>query len=118
MRVKGRRYFGPFAKNAKPLPSCCLMLKPMFDWRSEAVVKLLLDAKADVDIKDRNGGTPLFLAVYNNNRCETLVELLLNAEADVNLLDKADRTPLSITTKKGHEAVIKLLHSAASKRSQ
>ncbi|KAH0538358.1 hypothetical protein FGG08_005053 [Glutinoglossum americanum] len=84
----------------------------------EDVVKLLVKAKADVNVKDKNfGRTPLSWAAYEGH--EAVVKLLIKAKSDVNVKDNDDpmpmndgRTPLSWAAQKGHEAVVKLLIEA------
>jgi ankyrin repeat protein len=68
----------------------------------EAVIKLLLETgKIDLELKDRNGRTPLSCAVERGS--VAIVQLLLaeGAKTGVALLTSA--------VEKGHEAVIKLL---------
>ena len=59
---------------------------------SYGVVKLLLDAGADVDQADKNGQTALIAAVFTGNA--QLVKLLLDHGADVNHVEVYDLTPL------------------------
>jgi ankyrin repeat domain-containing protein 50 len=73
----------------------------------EAVVKLLLEAKAKVDSKDGYGRTPLSWAAERGH--EAVVKLLLEAKAKVDSKDVYGRTPLSWAAERGHEAVVKLL---------
>jgi ankyrin repeat protein len=73
----------------------------------EAVVKLLLASKAEVDSKDDYGQTPLSWAAENGH--EAVVKLLLASKAEVDSKDKYGQTPLSWAARKGHEAVVKLL---------
>ena len=56
----------------------------------EAVVKLLLEAGADVRAADENGDTPLMLASRGGR--EAVVKLLLEAGADVAATTQAGRT--------------------------
>jgi hypothetical protein len=81
------------------------------------VVKLLLDAKADVNVKaKKNGITPLFIASVNGYT--EIVKLLLAAKADVKAkATKAGKeyTPLSIAKEKGYTEIIKLLEKAGAK---
>jgi hypothetical protein len=83
-------------------------------WAAEnghkAVVKLLLEAKADVNAKDNKGQTPLWCAARNGH--EAVVKLLLEAKADVDAKDNGGRTPLWCAARNGHEAVVKLLLEA------
>ncbi len=73
----------------------------------EAVVKLLLDRGAEVEVPDRNGQTPLFIAAARGR--EATVQLLLNIGAKINVQDNAGDTPLSAAVICGQEAVVKLL---------
>jgi ankyrin repeat domain-containing protein 50 len=59
----------------------------------EGIVKLLLEAKADVDAEDDSGRMPLSYAAENGY--EGIVKLLLEVKADVNSKYNFDRTPLS-----------------------
>ena len=61
-------------------------------WDKEAVVSLLLSAKADVNKTDTIGRTPLHLAAQCSR--EAAVSLLLSAKADVNKTDNYGSTPL------------------------
>jgi hypothetical protein len=74
----------------------------------EAIVKLLLNSKAEVDSKDNDGRTPLSLAAENGH--EAVVRLLLASKAKVDPKDDYyGRTPLSLAAMSGHEAVVRLL---------
>jgi ankyrin repeat domain-containing protein 50 len=73
----------------------------------EAVVKLLLASKAEVDSKDSVGQTPLSWAAERGH--EAVVKLLLVSKAEVDLKDYSSQTPLSWAAGRGHEAVVKLL---------
>jgi ankyrin repeat protein len=75
----------------------------------EAVAKLLLEAKADVNSKDKASRTPLMWAAKGGD--EAVVKLLLEAKADVNSKDNGSRTPLLLAAEGGHGAVVKLLQS-------
>jgi Ankyrin repeats (3 copies)/Ankyrin repeats (many copies) len=71
------------------------------------IIKLLLEANADVESKDdRYGQTPLSLAARYGH--EAVVKLLLEANADVESKGNG-QTPLSLAAENGHEAVVKLL---------
>ncbi len=59
-------------------------------WGHTDIVKLLLENKANVTIKDRTGKTPLFWALGHTD----VVEMLIQNGADVNLHDNNGETPL------------------------
>ncbi|KIW24505.1 hypothetical protein, variant [Cladophialophora immunda] len=72
-----------------------------------AVVKLLLEKEANLEVKDYNSRTPLSNAAYYGH--ETVVKLLLEKGADLEVQDKIGRTPLSWAACDGNEVVVKLL---------
>ena len=68
---------------------------------------MLLDRGAEDNAKDKNGSTPLHIAVSNGQK--DIIELLIANGADVNARDKADHTPLSLATNRGHTEIVELL---------
>ena len=73
-------------------------------------VKLLLNAGADVNLKDRDNMTALMYSATNGY--DDCVELLLKAGADVNTKDRNDMTALALATSNGHAGCVKLLQEA------
>jgi len=74
------------------------------------IVKLLLEAKADVNAADTYGLTPLYMA--SQYGYTEVVKLLLDAKVDINAkahIDGQIYTPLSAAKQMGHEKIIKLL---------
>ncbi|KAE8139806.1 ankyrin repeat-containing domain protein [Aspergillus pseudotamarii] len=70
----------------------------------EAIVKLLLENKADIESKDDEyGQTPLSWAAENGR--EEVVRLLLENKADIESKDKSGRTPLSWAAENSREEV-------------
>lgn len=69
--------------------------------------KLLLESKADPNIADPTGVTPLIYAVQFENK--ELVELLLKHKASVTLADKEGRTPLDHANFTNNQEIINLL---------
>jgi ankyrin repeat protein len=74
------------------------------------IVKILLDAKADVNLPNINGITPLMKAVENEN--EEIVSMLLLKNADVNATNYGGRTPLMYASHASNQENIKKLISA------
>jgi Ankyrin repeats (3 copies)/Ankyrin repeats (many copies) len=74
------------------------------------VVKLLLEAKAEVDSKSNYGRTPMSWAAWNGH--SEVVKLLLEAKAEVDSKDSNGRTPMSLAAWNGHSEVVKLLLEA------
>jgi len=73
----------------------------------KAIVKLLLDRKADIDTKADNGMTPLAWAAQQGH--EEIVRLLLEEGADPSLKDDEDSTPLLWAACRGKDAVVEQL---------
>ena len=70
------------------------------------VVKLLLDKKADSNVKKECGRTALYLASRNGHY--KVVELLLKAKADPNIQSLEGVTPLYMASQNGHPQVVEL----------
>ncbi len=65
------------------------------------VIRFLLDCGADVNARNRNGDTPLYIAVNTNNR--TAGEMLLSRGADVFTNNTENYSPLKLAMIKGGE---------------
>ncbi len=74
------------------------------------VVRMLLEASAEVDAADNLGRTPLHLAAERGHR--EVVHVLLAAGANVRAVDHFDMTALSYASEAGHEAIVRLLLDA------
>ena len=74
----------------------------------EAVAKVLLDNKADVNVRDSLGDTPLFIAAQFGQT--NIVQMFLKAGAHVNVENNEGRTPLSFAA--GHPETVKMLLDA------
>jgi Ankyrin repeats (3 copies) len=75
--------------------------------RREAVVKLLFEAKADVEPKDSSSCTPLWWATAKGH--EAVVKQLLDTEPDVESKDSPGQTLLLPAAVEGYKAVVKQL---------
>ncbi len=82
-------------------------LTPLLWARDAAVVELLLNHKADVNVSNKDGATPLLLAAENSHAA--VVELLLKHKADVNAANTYGSTPLHFAALKGSITVAELL---------
>src|SRR5277367_3471576 len=71
------------------------------------VVKLLLNARANIEAANKYGQTPLHRAAWDGH--VEVVKLLLNARANIEAADKGGRSALSIAQEKGHEEVVMIL---------
>ena len=73
-------------------------------------VRLLLKAKATLDLRDSNGGSALNAAcAWNRLEC---AQLLLEAKATIDLASNAGATPLLAATYHGYTPVVQLLLEA------
>src|SRR5690606_12994993 len=76
---------------------------------SHKIVKLLIDAKADVNYSDEKGTIPI---IYSSRKGYIdIVRWLLEANADVNAKDKDGKTPLIHASIENQLEVVKLLVS-------
>ena len=74
------------------------------------IVEMLINAGADVNVRDKFGGTALMIASQNGH-VET-VEMLIEKGADVNARDFLGNTALVYATEEGHKEIIKILEEA------
>ncbi|XP_036426081.1 KN motif and ankyrin repeat domain-containing protein 4 isoform X2 [Colossoma macropomum] len=77
-----------------------------------AMVQVLLECKADVNIQDNDGSTALMCASEHGH--SEIAKLLLDTpECDTSLKDKAGHTALSVAIKASHSEVVELLKAHA-----
>ncbi|XP_037660984.1 fibronectin type 3 and ankyrin repeat domains protein 1 isoform X3 [Choloepus didactylus] len=74
---------------------------------SQKVASLLIEAGADVNMKDRDGKTPLMVAVLNNH--EELVQLLLDKGADASVKNEFGKGVLEMARVFDRQNVVSLL---------
>jgi ankyrin repeat protein len=75
--------------------------------RREAILMVLLDAKANPKTANVYGGRPLSFAVTSGT--EKMVRALITAKADPNEVDYRDMGPLHIAAEKGNLPMVQLL---------
>ncbi len=73
-----------------------------------AIIKLLLEHEATIDMRDINGATALMNAVKNGNNIIT-AQYLIEQGADIHALDQRHNTPLIIATYQGNPKILQLL---------
>ena len=90
----------PF-RNALPLAVCL---------RDTALIKLLLQADANPNVRDQANETPLHIACYSKSTTlSEIVSLLINAGADVNAQDTLKRSPLHVAAHNHNYVAAQLL---------
>jgi ankyrin repeat protein len=86
-------------------------LKVLFEFFFDvdtAEISKLIKAGADVNVKNKDGATLLYIAAEKDHA--VIVKQLLSSGADVNIPDETDgATPLLITSEKGHTDIVKQL---------
>ena len=70
-----------------------------------ALIRALLDNKADPNLPNKNGDTPLTFALLKNN--DAAANVLLDANADVNAPGRDGQTPFYIAVNGEHKDLIK-----------
>jgi ankyrin repeat protein len=75
--------------------------------------KRLLDAGADVNIRNSDGRTPLMLAAYTGYT--GMCKLLFEHKADVNAIDNYDMTALMLATAGGRDGTAEFLRAHRNK---
>jgi len=78
--------------------------KRSLDKEDLEMLKLLIDAGADINAKDENGRTPLFGAIESNSRA--MIELLVSLGAEVNAKDKNGKTLLATAIENSDDEII------------
>jgi len=73
------------------------------------IVELLLEAGANVNIKNKFGWTPLHLAAREGHI--DIVQMLLEAGANIGAKNKFGRTPLDYAVKHRHTDIVRMLVS-------
>lgn len=77
------------------------------------IIKSLLEKNADINAKDKDGVTALWLAA--NGGSLEIVNILLENSADINVKDTNGRTALGAARRSGHEDIVQILKKADTK---
>jgi ankyrin repeat protein len=80
------------------------------------LVKMLLDAGADVNVKDIRGMTPLMLAVSSDRQNPAIVHMLLARGADLSAKDELGQSALDSAHKNGGAAGIRALNGKSTEK--
>ncbi|MCX5922531.1 MAG: ankyrin repeat domain-containing protein [Candidatus Dependentiae bacterium] len=73
----------------------------------QTIVEMLIKAGADVNVKDKDGNSPLAVAVLSNNK--DIVEILIRAKADVKINNRRGQPVLSDAVTQGDKDIVGLL---------
>ncbi|XP_023311139.1 serine/threonine-protein phosphatase 6 regulatory ankyrin repeat subunit A-like [Anoplophora glabripennis] len=73
----------------------------------DIIAMLVLQCDEVLDMRDKNGHTPLHLAILKGNL--EVVNFLVKHKADVNVTDNSGRTSLQLAAKNGNLDIVKLL---------
>merc|ERR1712168_869290 len=95
--------------------------------RDIPLMKLLLENKADTEIADLGGKTPIFHAIRDTDYTgstapsrstdgSSALSLLIEKGANINATDKYGQTALDLATKKGDKPAMELLQAAEKKQ--
>jgi len=76
------------------------------------IIKLLIEFKAQIDVKDKTGRSPLLLAAMNGHWA--CLDMLIESGMDLHATDGFGWTPLHLSSKHGHaKCVAKLIEAKA-----
>ena len=72
---------------------------------------LLLEHKADINVRNLDGDTPLILAAWNDEM--TIVQILVQALCDITIRGEKERTAAEWAKLKGHHDIAEYLNKRA-----
>ena len=78
------------------------------------IVKMLLEHRADPNVREQGGYSPLHAAAQNGD--EGMIRTLLYGGADLNVKSNDGKTPLDLATEAGHAKAVVLLKEGITKR--
>ncbi|MGC1468742.1 MAG: ankyrin repeat domain-containing protein [Sphingorhabdus sp.] len=71
-------------------------------YKNSGIVKSLLDCDVDLEVKDRNGNTPLSDSIFYSGGNKTIIKMLLSKGADQNNENNYGVSPLSLAKSVGN----------------
>jgi ankyrin repeat protein len=78
------------------------------------IVEMLLENRADPNVREQGGYTPLHAAAQNGD--EEMIRTLLYGGADLNVNSNDGKTPLDLAKEAGHTKAVTLLEEGITKR--
>jgi ankyrin repeat protein len=78
------------------------------------IVRMLIDARANLNVQDKHGDTPLHVAIMKNNLI--IVQMLIDAGADVNVQAKNGRTALHLAADLREKEIVRMLIDAGARK--
>jgi cytohesin len=78
------------------------------------IVRMLIDAGADLNVQDEYGRSPLIWSAYYDN-IEEIARVLIDGGADVNIQDNYGWTPLHMATKWENVEMVQILVNAGAR---
>ena len=78
------------------------------------IVRMLLENRADPNVREQGGYTPLHAAAQNGD--EAMIHTLLYGGADLNVKSNDGKTPIDLATEAGHAKAVVLLKEGITKR--
>ena len=82
--------------------------------RHVKIVKMLLEHRADPNVREQGGCTPLHAAAHNGD--ETMIRALLYGGADLDVKNNDGKTPLDLAREAGHTKAAEILEDGTTKR--
>ncbi|MBQ3565300.1 MAG: ankyrin repeat domain-containing protein [Alphaproteobacteria bacterium] len=101
--IEGSEFLSGFLSDINPL------IKKKEGVHFKRFVEILIENQVSLEIKDKNGNTPLAIAAQNG--FIESIDLLISAGADINSVNNAGETPLLIALRNNSEAAAILLIS-------
>jgi N-acyl-D-amino-acid deacylase len=86
--------------------------------QNREMFQLFVEAKADLQVRDKTGATTLMWAVFNEDPDPAIIEQVLKAGVDPNAHSSSGDTALVWATRRGNTAAVRILEQAGASRHQ